>query len=55
MFVPFIILLRELRGEVCEGLPELIRRDDFQLCERTVRSRVALRKEGQVELSGGDA
>lgn len=26
--------------------------DDFQLCERAVRSRVALRKEGQVNLWG---
>jgi hypothetical protein len=27
-------------------------REHFQLCERTIRSRVALRKEGQVELLG---
>src|SRR5438874_5380383 len=28
-------------------------RDDFQLCERAIRSRVTLRKAGQVEPSGG--
>ena len=31
---------------------KLVRKDDFQLCEQAVRSRVALRKEGQVELLG---
>jgi hypothetical protein len=50
----FIILLRQLRTGVLENFSGIdSHRNDFQLCERAIRSRVTLRKAGRVEPSGG--